>query len=196
MDLFDNEFKDVSQLPADNTRKRNKSTPINCLKMRFALYKEFTTALQHRDKRLLNFLLSDKQESKHWTTKQDFIDKYLNACKTFELYQSITITVHQGIGGIANSGWQSVVAVVIESTKEKERLWRFDLLLNLDEFSKLKITKAKVIYSSSAFKGQPSNEFFKELPHPSCNPPEPEFSFKYTARPHKCAPILFSLFVR
>lgn len=174
MDLF----SDTIELSESNKRKRKKSTPLNCLKMRLALFKEFTTALQHRDKRLLNFLLSDKQESKHWKTKQDFIDKYLDACKNFEHYQSITITVHQGIGRIANSGWQSGVAVVVDSTKEIERLWRFDLLFNLDEFSKLQITKARVIYSSSAFKGQPSNEFFKELPHPSCNPPEPKFSFK------------------
>lgn len=174
MSLFD----DTVESAASNKRKRKKYTPLNSLKMRFALYKEFTTAVQHRDKRLLNFLLSDKQESKHWTTKQDFIEKYLVACKNFEARQPITITVYRGIGRNANSGWQSGVTVIVDSTKKKERLWKFDLLFSIDELSKIKITKARVVYSSSAFKGQPTNEIFKELPHPSCSSPKPKFSFK------------------
>jgi len=178
MDLFDNELESVSQLPAKSKRKRKKYTPLNSLKMRQVLYKEFATALQHRDKRLLNFLLSDKQESKHWTTKQDFIDKYLNACKKMESRQPITITVHRGIGRHANLSWQYGVCVIVDSTKDKKRLWKFDLVFCLDEFSKVKISKVRAVFFSSAFEGQPTDELFKELPHPSCSPPEPKFSFK------------------
>lgn len=183
MDLFEFDDDDMYELSLKVTRsskrKKKKYTPLNSFKLRLALYKEFATAIQQRDERLLTFLLSDKQESKHWTTKQDFIDKYLNACNNFEARQPITINVHSGIGRNSNSAsWQSGVTVIVDSTKKKERLWKFDLLFSIDEFSKIKITKARAVYSSSAFKGQPTNEIFKELPHPSCSPPKPKFSFK------------------
>ncbi len=149
MDLFNEDILEAMEdeaetKPKPKRKKKVPELPLR-LRIRYDLYKQLALAIRQRDRQVLNFLLSDRQESKHWETKQEFVDKYLECCNRFESEEGIVITTHSGIGRQNTIPIPSFSAleVVVDSAQEGNRLWRFTLILSTDDIGKIRITKCQ-----------------------------------------------------
>ncbi len=134
-------------------RKRKASSHPHSVRARYDGFKQFALALRQRDRQVLNFLLSDRQESKHWETKQEFVDKYLECCNRFESEGEIVISTHEGMGRQKNIPVISFSAleVVVDSAQEGNRLWRFTLILSTDDLREIRITQCNRFFQYSHY---------------------------------------------
>jgi hypothetical protein len=132
MDLFQN----AEVTPT----KKNSFDPLKNLVNDYNVIEQFSLAIQQRDQRGLEFLLSDTQDSDYWKSKKDFISKYLNHCKKLERkHKQIFVTLIAGDCrgnrcGFAGCGG---FTVSVNRMVNNKSLWNFNLLYRLDNEGKI-----------------------------------------------------------
>lgn len=120
----------------------------------FDVVEQFTLAMQNRDKKALEFLISNKQASMNLKDKKSFINNYLNYCNTLEQkYGEIYVQSFKGASAGKKCNIDSKgVSFSIHALRMNKQLWRFNILvyfdanncIELEQCFDFKLTKTEV----------------------------------------------------
>ena len=150
MDLFsqieDSTVQTVERKkPTAKRKNRVDFDPLKTLSADFDIHAQFALAIQQRDRQILDFLLSEEQDSFYWKSKSDFINKYCGCCDKLAQKRKIFVTTLKGGCDKDGCGFNHCGGITVSANRVCNNgvLWQFNLVYNLDKKGKIRLRRCR-----------------------------------------------------
>jgi hypothetical protein len=119
------------------------STPIQLPQLTFDVVEQLVLAIQNRDERALEFLITDEMKSDTLKDKKGFIEGFISYCNTLQK-KHVAIYVHTTKGG-CNSSYcnpgKTGFSVSVHAVIDNKQLWHFNLITEVTPYNQVEVWK-------------------------------------------------------